>query len=71
MLVCENIAKILWNYPKPTFIEYNSLPFFVKPIKLITDVTSVKIVHPPPSTISEGEEFSKKAPKIQALSKFS
>jgi hypothetical protein len=69
MFVCESKAKTLWGFPKPFYVDSNSLPFYVKPIKLLTNATSVIINNQPLSSIIEGVEFGKNAPKIQVLSK--
>ena len=68
MFTCESKAKILWSFSKPSYIEYNSLPFYVKPIKLSTNVTSISIENQPPSSIVEGVEFGLNAPKIKVQS---
>ena len=68
MLVCENAAITLWYYPKPKFIELASLAFYIKPIKLLTNVSSIKFIKNPPLNIVEGVKFgSNSTPILQVL----
>lgn len=68
IFVCENAAKTLWYYPKPQFISDMGFPFYVKPLKLKTDVGSLKFIRNVPSVITEGNKFgSSLTPIIQVL----
>ena len=57
----------LWNYPKPQFIELMELPFYVKPIKLLSEVSSLIISKDLPSNITEGVKFQNNSPIVQVL----
>lgn len=65
MFVCDNNAKLIWGFPKPSFIAQNNYPFYTRPIKLLTNVGSISVIQAIPTRIKEGEVFGTKAPKYK------
>ena len=59
----------LWYYNKPIIVDVMSFPFYVKPIKLLTNVTNLKILRNLPENVTEGVKFSNSTPIIQVLDK--
>lgn len=68
LFTCENAAFTLWYYPKPGFVEETGYPFYVKPIKLVTNVSKISITKNIPKSIKEGVKFgSELSPIVQIM----
>ena len=60
IFVCENAAKIIWAPSNIKNYYYYNVVTYLNPIKLITNVASVKI-ESTPTVIQEGEPFGNSA----------